>query len=181
MSTATFVLQAYPDLPAPDGVRISGVVRREGPFLHLEWRLDAPEGTVAVPGSASSPERRRDLWEATCFEFFLASPGRPGYWEFNLAPSGHWNVFRFEGYRTGMADASAFQALPFHVSREAGGCTASARIDLSALGLAADAWSLAVSTVVAEHAGRVTYWALAHPGDAPDFHHPDAFGLRLEA
>ncbi len=180
MSGTTFELAPFPGMPAPEGVRISGEARRSGAMLNLEWRLESPEGAIALAPAANRPERRRELWEETCFEFFLTSPEAPGYWEFNLAPSGHWNVFRFDAYRAGMRDEAAFQALPFDVSKRPGTCTATATIDLTGLGLAAAPWSLAIAMVVAEPAGRISYWALAHPGAEADFHHPDAFVLHLE-
>jgi hypothetical protein len=165
-----FTLVPFPGLSAPEGVQVTGQAQREGGILHLSWRLTFPAGSVAVPAAAPSPERRRELWEETCFEFFLTSPDRPDYWEFNLAPSGHWNVFHFDGYRTGMKDETALDALPFEVSTEAGTCEAKARIDLTPLGLSEAPWRLAISTVVAEADGHVTYWALSHPAPQPDFH-----------
>jgi hypothetical protein len=39
---------------------------------------------------------------------------------------------------------------------------------------------LALSTVVEDEHGRLSYWALRHPPGKPDFHHPDAFALDLE-
>ncbi|HEY9898689.1 MAG TPA: DOMON-like domain-containing protein [Pantanalinema sp.] len=179
MKPTDFVLEPYPGLPFPAGVRVCGKARREGAALHLSWRLEGPPGSLALPLPAARPERRRELWEETCFEFFLASPERPGYWEFNLSPAGHWNVFHFDDYRAGMTDETAFEALPFTVSNRPEACEVSVCIDPTELGLAAAPWLLAVSTVVAEPGGRVTYWALSHPGTQPDFHHPDAFGVRL--
>lgn len=178
MNPTDFVLEPYPGLPFPGGVQVSGMVRREGAALHLDWRLEGPAGSLALAPPAARPERRRELWEETCFECFLASPERSGYWEFNLSPAGHWNVFRFESYRAGMTDEAAVDALPFSVSNRPGICEVSVRIDTTGLGIASDPWRLAVATVVAEPAGRVTYWALSHPGPQPDFHHPDAFLLQ---
>lgn len=179
MNPIAFDLAPYPGLPAPEGVRVSGEARRSGAVLVLRWRLDDPAGSLELPHLAARPERRRDLWEETCFECFLASPERPGYWEFNLSPAGHWNVYRFDAYRTGMTEELAVDALPFSVSRHPGGLEVDVRIDTTALGIAGAPWRLAVATVLAEPAGRVTFWALAHPGAEPDFHHPEAFGLAL--
>ncbi len=95
MNPAAFVLVPFPGMAVPDGVRISGAARRAGAALYLDWRLEAPVGSVAIPLPAARPERRRELWEGTCFECFLASADRPEYHEFNLSPAGHWNVFRF--------------------------------------------------------------------------------------
>jgi hypothetical protein len=39
---------------------------------------------------------------------------------------------------------------------------------------------LALSAVVEEERGVLSYWALKHPPGKPDFHHPDAFMLELE-
>jgi len=38
---------------------------------------------------------------------------------------------------------------------------------------------LGVSTVLRTVEGETFYWALAHPSDKPDFHHPDSFVLEL--
>jgi hypothetical protein len=49
-------------------------------------------------------------------------------------------------------------------------------------GLPADAaWTLALSAVIEEMNGNKSYWALAHPQGAPDFHHADCFALELAA
>lgn len=40
-------------------------------------------------------------------------------------------------------------------------------------------WEIAVSAVIEEADGAKSYWALAHPSDKPDFHHPDSFVLEL--
>jgi hypothetical protein len=33
--------------------------------------------------------------------------------------------------------------------------------------------------VVEEIDDRLSYWALAHPAERPDFHHPDGFVLQI--
>lgn len=179
MTPIAFDLAPFPGLPAPGGVQIAGTAARSGASLHLVWRLESPAGSLAPPGPIARPERRRALWEGTCFEFFLARAECPGYWEFNLSPAGHWNVYRFDAYRAGMTEETAFESLPFSVSRPPGRCEASACIDTTRLGIAASPWRLAVATVVSEPSGRVTFWALSHPGIEPDFHLPESFGLRL--
>jgi hypothetical protein len=35
--------------------------------------------------------------------------------------------------------------------------------------------------VIEEKSGLLSYWALKHPPGKPDFHHPDAFALEVEA
>ena len=36
-----------------------------------------------------------------------------------------------------------------------------------------------ITSVIEERSGRLSYWALAHPGAEPDFHRREAFLLRL--
>ena len=40
-------------------------------------------------------------------------------------------------------------------------------------------WQLGLSAVLEEVDGTKSYWALTHPGDKPDFHHPDCFAAKL--
>ena len=40
-------------------------------------------------------------------------------------------------------------------------------------------WEVSVAAVIEEAHGNKSYWALAHPSDKPDFHHPDSFVLDL--
>jgi hypothetical protein len=42
-------------------------------------------------------------------------------------------------------------------------------------------WRLGLSAVIEEKGGSKSYWALAHPPGAPDFHHQEAFALELSA
>ena len=41
------------------------------------------------------------------------------------------------------------------------------------------ALQVAITSVIEERSGRLSYWALAHPGPEPDFHRRDGFLLRL--
>lgn len=40
-------------------------------------------------------------------------------------------------------------------------------------------WLASLSAVIEEAHGAQSYWALVHPSDKPDFHHPDSFVLEL--
>jgi len=56
---------------------------------------------------------------AQCFECFIGQKTAAEYWEVNLAPNGDWNVYHFDGYRTGMVEETALRRLPcaFHAGR----------------------------------------------------------------
>ena len=164
-----------PLIPHPtsraDGLALEVETRRVGDVLSLEYTLTGPVETVLWPQGAART-RSGDLWRATCFEAFAATAD--GYVEYNLSPSGAWAAYRFDGYRQGMRPFD--MAAPFIVTRRAPGLfVLTADVTLpedtgDAVGLAA---------VIRGVDGAIGYWALAHPSDKPDFHHPDSFALDL--
>jgi hypothetical protein len=145
-------------------------IAREGDRLRLIYRTAGDAASIVWP--AWDPSGRTDeLWRHTCFEVFIQTDA--GYVEFNLSPSGRWASYAFTGYRTGMIEAAQWaQVEPIAVAADHAVLTA--RIDLPP-----GARRLAVSAVVEGSDGSKTYWALAHPSDKPDFHHPDSFVLEL--
>jgi hypothetical protein len=124
------------------------------------------------------------LWEHTCCELFIACKGRPGYHEFNLSPSGEWAEYAFESYRKPRAGESGAGSTPPQVAVRGGAgkleLDAVIRLDrLAAVRPGADL-ALALSAVIEDSDGALSYWALRHPPGKPDFHHPAAFALDLE-
>nr|WP_314435360.1 DOMON-like domain-containing protein [uncultured Brevundimonas sp.] len=164
-----------PLIPHPtsrhDGLTLEVEARRQGDRLSLDYVLSGPVEAVLWPQLAART-RTEDLWRATCFEAFAATPD--GYVEYNLSPSGAWAAYRFDGYRQGMR---AFDmAAPFIVTRRAPGqfaLTADVTLPDGATG------TLGLTAVIQGMNGSVGYWALSHSSDKPDFHHPDSFALEL--
>jgi hypothetical protein len=171
---------------APAGVQLEGDLQRTGNRLQLRYRLADPSGAIRIPPAASTPARRDELWSRTCLELFLAVPGAAAYWEFNLSPSGDWNVYRLSGYRQGLAAEQAVVALPFAVERRGDGLELELAFELATLVAADQPLQVAVTAVLEPHppagggdAGPLSYWALGHPGPEADFHHRGGFLLRI--
>ena len=154
-----------------DGLSLAVEMERRGHRLWLRVILEGDVDAVAWP-EAAAPGRTDDLWRRTCFEVFVRTAG-DGYVEFNLSPSGQWASYRFDGYRSGMAEAGE----RVEVFGMDGGEALWALEGLIELPPGAEA--LALSAVVKRKDGRISYWALRHPSDKPDFHHPDSFVLDL--
>ena len=137
----------------------------------MHYRLDGAIGRLRIP--APAPRRRAErLWEHTCCELFFAPKGAAAYREFNFSPSGEWAAYAFERYRVGGALPAAG---PDILVRHAPG-----RLQLEAR-VAAPAQRLCVGlcAVIEADDGTLSYWALRHPGEKPDFHRADAFVLEL--
>lgn len=164
---------------SPSDLKVSGTIKRSSHILCLDYRLYDPKAAVLIPPQSKHPLRKHDLWEETCFEFFLRIKDCEPYWEFNLSPSGHWNIYHFDTYRQGMKEEMAFANLPFKFNDRADSLSLQVTIDLQAIVRPEQILEIAVSTVVEFKDGNIAYWALVHPGTQADFHDRDSFKLDL--
>jgi len=184
-------------IPAPRSVELtrhpasptSGVVRRidveisttaDG-ALRLRYFVDGDVNRILVPPHA--PSRPTDgLWQHTCFEAFIAGHESSAYCEFNFSPSTQWAFYGFTGYREGMAPLE--HAMPPTVAAS----VTDDRIAIEAivpretlLALPGDSTlRLGLAAVIERNDGGISHWAIAHPSERPDFHHPAGFVLEID-
>jgi len=137
----------------------------------VHYRIEGAIDRLRIPAPAAS-QRAERLWEHTCCELFFTQTGAVAYREFNFSPSGQWAAYAFERYRAGAALPATD---PDIVVRRAPG-----RLELEAR-VAAPAQRLRVGlcAVIEADDGALSYWALRHPGEKPDFHRVEAFALEL--
>jgi hypothetical protein len=156
------------------------VLRGKAGALVFQYVLRGEVSRVRVPAAQQVPAARRDgLWKHTCFEAFIVDPAFPGYHELNFSPSRDWAAYRFSGYREGMSPADVTSAPLIDVRRFDDRLELDATLQLLSL-QAARSLKLAVTAVIEDDSGTLSYWALRHaPGDKPDFHHPHGFVLEL--
>jgi hypothetical protein len=171
MPSAT--LSPHPTTPCRvlRAIRVS--VGRHRAVLRLDYVLEGDTQALRIP--APRPPRAADeLWKHTCCELFVARPGARDYREFNFSPSGEWAAYRFSSYREGRA---AVDTLPtIAVER------ASSRFNLTArVSVGEEKVVLGLSAVIEDESGALSYWALRHAPGKPDFHHPHAFAMELDA
>ncbi|MDA8163966.1 MAG: DOMON-like domain-containing protein [Desulfobacteraceae bacterium] len=166
-------------VPFPGGdhpsVRLEAILRREGDSLLLCYLVRGALDRVALPERAERPERRDGLWRQTCFELFFGPMGGKGYHEVNLSPAGHWNLYTFDDYRAGMRPEATVGSLAFTVARDTESLAVVLELALASLYPPGTALRAGLATVIADRAGHPSYWALAHAGDRPDFHHRGNF------
>jgi hypothetical protein len=176
-------LRCHPDTPCASlkGIDVE-IIRGTGGEIELHYFVSGKIRDVLWPEGAA-PERTDRLWEHSCFELFVGAAGRPGYHEFNLAPSSAWAAYRFSDYRAGMQIASAATAPEIASRVTAKTYVLRAIIPLAGLPALPEGvdWRIGLSAVIEEKHGGKHYWALAHPAGKPDFHHPDCFALTLAA
>ena len=157
-------------------IAIEGDIERNSDCLKIEYRLEGVS-QIIVPEQNDLPTRRYDLWEHTCFEFFLGLKDSTIYWEFNLSPAKDWNVFHFPNYRRNIAEEMAFNTLPFEVLLQDDSLLLNLEVRLDKIISESDL-EVGITTVV-EDEQQLSYWALTHPAKQADFHDRDSFIITL--
>jgi hypothetical protein len=148
--------------------------------LVLLYRLTGDLAALRLP--EPRPSVRTDgLWRHTCFEAFIGNGAAGEYWEYNFSPSGAWASYHFTGYREGMAPLmkGAPPMLRLHTGEDH--LQLEVTVDLSWLvrSGADSALRLGLSAVIEDRAQVLSYWALKHPAEKPDFHHAEGFVIDL--
>ncbi|MEH2090624.1 DOMON-like domain-containing protein [Nostoc sp.] len=179
MNNQTFSLQPFPSTESFPHLKITGNIFRNANQLTICYNLGGDLKEIAIVPPSNAPSRKYELWEDTCFEFFLGIKDSARYWEFNLSPAGHWNIYRFEGYRQGMQEETAFKKLPFSVQNQVDSLELALNVDLDKIVSAEQEIQVAITTVINHRNSDITYWALTHRGAEADFHLRDSFIVEL--
>ncbi|QNI88155.1 DOMON-like domain-containing protein [Synechococcus sp. ROS8604] len=192
------VRQVCPLLPqepqeSPNLLLSAEFVWREGGVLELSYNLRPSQrdsdllalalpcleptsgpATGSVTGSLQG-DRRDELWKHSCFEAFIGLPDSQQYWELNVSPLGHWNLYSFERYR--QSGSGLVEALPpaVTVRQTRRDFRCDVVLDLRPWWPIEGMPELGLTMVLEETNGRLSYWALSHPGEAADFHDRRSF------
>ena len=169
--TQKVILNPFLSENTAENFQISVLLSYNKKSLHFDFQLTGKIDDLAISTFEPAKAQRKDrLWEHTCFEIFLGKHGMPDYLEFNLSPSGDWNVYSFSGYREGMRPAVCFDTLPFEIKiLPVQTLKLKAAIDLKVLKDYSDI-DVGLSAILEQKDGIKSYWAVSHPGDIPDFH-----------
>lgn len=181
MTEQSFSLTPFsaPNLPA---VTITGRIALRKNLLSLRYSLGGNIDGVLLAPDSQNPSRKDELWKSTCFEFFLGIKDQPGYWEFNMSPSGDWNVYRMDAYRRiGFREETGILQLPFEFKKESEKYLLDVSIDLAPILRPGQELQIGIAAIIQTKDGAESYWALAHLASRPDFHLRESFILLLAA
>ena len=168
----------YPESAAP-AIDLTTDFTKKNDSLYMSYLLTGDLDGISIPEISTTPQRKDLLWESTCFEFFIQPAGKAEYWEFNLSPSGDWNVYHMDSYRKGMRREEAISTLPFTIKRLS--CRFNLELEFDLKQICAENCQLmaGITAVIKDSSGNCSYWALKHAGTKPDFHLAESFILKL--
>jgi hypothetical protein len=181
MRPRRFLLKPFPGEGNPAGLTIGGSIGRRADTLSIVYEMRGNLSKVLIPAAADAPRRRDRLWEETCLELFLGTEESGEYWELNLSPSGHWNVYRFTSYRKAGREEPAVASLPIEVRRDPEALILAAEIGVGWIVPAGKDLGATVAAVIGTTDGGKSHWAPVHPASRPDFHRRDGIALTLPA
>ncbi len=179
MTKYSFSLIPFPAPNLPQ-ISITGEISLQDNIVNLHYSLSGEIENILLPPTTANPTRKDELWKGTCFEFFLAIKNQPQYWEFNLSPSGDWNVYHMDAYRrVGFREETSIQQLPFEVWNEEGEFHLNTLVDLHPILPPDQFLEFGITAIIQTIDTNETYWALAHPAPVADFHLRESFILEL--
>jgi hypothetical protein len=156
------------------------VRRSDSVELQLTFRLDGDISGINIPAQVA-PRIGRELWRHTCFEAFINVEGQTAYHEFNFAPSGEWCIYALSGYRKSAPVTNETMRPHIALRSTAGRLELDAVVRLDTLSSVHPRAVLRIGlTAVIEASDGLSYWALRHRANKPDFHDADGFALLLE-
>lgn len=139
-------------------------------LLFLSFALVNVSELPEWPEQKLQPSATDKLYTTTCFEAFLKL-GEKRYLEINLSPSGDWQYYWFDDYRTPGVGQKLGPPKVKHTN-----LGLEARVPVNEIMDFPTPCLTALSAVVA-FPNRTDYWALVHCGEKPDFHILDSFVL----
>lgn len=170
------------DIP-PSAIQLKGHIARWMNTLFVHYEIIGSLLRIDIPGQKQKPSRKKGLWENTCLELFVAARDCDQYREFNLSPSGDWNVFRFEHYRNEgyvdrLLEEPSVTSLPLRTQKRSESFSLDLEFDLDKIIRKDQLLEIGVSAIITFGKSK-SYWALTHSDSVPDFHRRDSFIIKL--
>ena len=165
-------------------ISITGSVSLFSGELHIQYSLHQdPQGNnspVLWPSAKQTVSRRDGIWQSTCMELFISTPSMQCYWEYNFCPSGNWNVYQLSDYRSNLQAEPNCRQPSISQTTQSGGDELAVITQLPPALIDQQELILAITAVLEQRNGQLSYWALHHGGGEADFHRRDGFQLRLQ-
>ena len=149
-------------------VTVANKIQVKDLYLEATWIITGEIKEIIIPKRTISKERLDNLWQDTCFELFLKAQQQENYFEYNFSPDKNWNCYQFKNYRSGMEFYKTIEPeIDFQVTNKS--LILSAQIEIPPELKIEQNLAIAITAVLNTPKG-LSYWALKHLKEKPDFH-----------
>lgn len=178
---AKFVLLPYDTNKHPK-IEITSELNLSEDAVYISYKITGSLDELDLGDGTPVHERKIKLWEKTCFELFIKN-SKDQYIEFNFSPVFEWNCFFFNKKGDPLSpwikiDHIASDILLskdiFHIIVE----IKKDQFPPHFFDVKQD-MSAGITSVIKNKLGHLSYWALSHEADRPNFHHFDSFKYKF--
>lgn len=148
--------------------------------IFISYSLKGDIATIDLEDGTPKRNRVIGLWQKTCFELFIKN-NKDQYIEFNFSPVFEWNCFFFNKKGDALSEYKPMDEVKFDILRSLNVFTLIVEIDRENFPENFfDGEMLAgITTVIKDKDAKVSYWALSHNDNRPNFHHFDSFKCKF--
>jgi hypothetical protein len=182
---AKFTLIPFPGQDHPNLSFCSEFNQNDG-SLYISYKLSGDLSSIDLGEGKPHHSRVLKLWEKTCFELFIQN-SKKEYVEFNFSPVFEWNSFYFEKKGDPLKEFQKMDGVKLDILLSLDVFHLIVEIDKKKFPVnffdksenGVFHLSAGITGVVKEKSGRLSYWALEHADQRPNFHHPDSFKYKF--
>lgn len=172
-----FRLRPFTSAALVKRLSLSGLINRTVDTLLIEYIIQGELECINRPSIFPVAERSHELWRHTCFELFFGLQGEAAYWEMNLSPSGCWNVYHFDDYRTGMREEAVINPPRLRIISDTDMLSLTCWLDINGIIGNLSRLEIGISSIIEAIDGSISHWAIDHHGVQPDFHDRRSFQI----
>lgn len=178
---AKFSLIPFDQATAPK-IQIEAELNQNSESLFISYRMRQGIPLINLGNGTPKKERVIGLWEKTCFELFIKNQSGQ-YIEFNFSPTFEWNCFYFgkKGDVLGQCPSMQMPVTDILLSEDHFLHFSVIKKEYFPEGFFDNKEELdvGITAVIKDKLGSISYWALSHADNRPNFHHFDSFKYRF--
>ncbi|NOT77866.1 MAG: hypothetical protein HOP07_02545 [Bacteriovoracaceae bacterium] len=176
---AKFSLIPFDSRTQPD-IMINCELTNTNETLFISYKMTGDLASINLGDGSSLHGRVIGLWNKTCFELFLKNK-KDQYFEFNFSPTFEWNAFYFEKKGDPLTEYAAQDKIVINVLHSLENFTLIAEIDKRHMpkDFFTSEISVGITSVIKDKKDSMSYWALSHADQKPNFHHFESFKCKF--
>jgi len=155
-------------------IKIEANISLKDSILLIKYIMIGDILSLNIP-KYKTPKFVYGLWNATCFELFIANKNQDSYIEFNFSPSKEWACYAFNDYRLKDKNIDVINpSIDFLYDEYSAEMIVS--FDISYFNyINFDDLDVSITAVIKNDEDEVSYWAINHAKENADFHARESF------